>query len=356
MNKETKSFVEKLSLPRLQAGENIEWTAFMGYFYDKLSRYARWVTGKPRFEQDVASNALADVYVARMSFASVEHMVAHMFSIARYECFNILNGKGDFVMSDGILIKMDQYLIHAYREDMSLLERANYERWKDEMLQLLYEQAIRLPQRWRDFIFVYIKYGRGEVAKYQKAEARTNGNTERDVIFKRLKDMIEYKVTDIKGADQLVDLRLTFQRFTRKEKAVFAQASKGLSMAEIGQELNMGVRAVSKSLGRCIKKLRKVWNDPLMSPHLKLLPFVRAIQDPTVKQIVKEEILDKAEVDTGEMLSKRFTRKEMTEIIVLREERKLSWEAIAERMNSREQTVSKAYKENQTQTSKFKPR
>lgn len=356
MNKETKSFVETLSLQRLQAGENVEWTLFMGYFYDKLIRYARWVTGKPRFEQDVASNALADIYVARMTFGSVEHMVAHMFSIARYECFNLLSGKGDFVMSDGMLLKMDQYLIHTYDEKMTLTERAQYEQWKDTMLKLLYKQALRLPQRWRDFIFVYIKYGRGEIAKYHREEAKTNGNTERAVIFQRLKDMIEYQNSDIKGADQLADLRATFKHFTRKEKAVFAEATRGLSIAEIGEKLSMTYRAVVKSLGRCIRKLRKVWNDPMMSPHLKHLPFVRSIQDPEVKQIVKEEILDKAEMDTGEMLLNRYNREQIIDILTLRDQENLSWRAIAKRMNGSRHSVEKAYKENQTKTPKFKPR
>lgn len=287
-SKEIQRASATFDLDRLKTGDNDEWTIFVGYYMHRLTWYAKRMTRKERFAEDAACNAIASVYVARMTFSSAQHLIAHMYSLVKYECLSILKGHGDFIMSDDVLMKMDHYASIEHG-DMDFEERLQYERWKDRMIQILEDQAVRLPRRWRTLISLYLKYGREDVKKYETKKAKTNGAPEREYVFDRLREMILYNQHIESGMDkQLSDIRDAVSSFSKGEREIFSRSFRGATPAQVMVELGVTRLAVRKALQRCRNKLGKVWQDPMMGPHRKTHLFINSIQDPRIRAAIEE--------------------------------------------------------------------
>jgi len=325
-------------LEKLRAGDNEEWGAFMDHYYGRLMSYSFKITDQSRFCEDIASNAIAAVYVSRQTFNDLRHMVAHMFSLAKYECREIMNGRGNFIMSSDMVERLDYYM-SIDRAEMTIEERQKYEEWKDRMLSSIYEQAIRMPKRWKDMIFVYFKYGRNELKKYER-EAGIAGTQEKPVIFERLREMIMYNSQPF-SEKQLADIRNAFRSFGPRERQVFQEVLRGYTTDQIQQRLSISAQSVKKALEHGISKLRKVWNDPMMGSHRKLIPFVRSIKDAQILTIIEEEF---SRDFTRARTTCRLSAQDVIHIILLREQKAMNWSQIAVEIGCAPGAAREAYK------------
>lgn len=338
----TKSFTETLNLQRLQASDNIEWTAFVGYFSDKLRRYADFLGGEGRFSEDAAANAIANVYVSRGTFETVQHMVNYMFSSVRFEFYSVMKHQGRFMMGDDVLFKIDYYLSQANTEEMSAEERIAYEKWKDEAIAMLKDQAVRLPRRWRDFIMVYLQYGRNDLKKFER-QAGVDKSAEKESAFNKLRELM--RTTRLEEGDQLEQIRLTFRYLPRVEKRVLANALNCETAAEVSSKLKMTYKAVNMALTRTAGRLQKVYYDPLLNTHSSNFHFFRSVKDEKLLQIIKQEVV---EANSNKRCRKvKFTRENLVDITLLREQKGMSWENIGKAMNCHWKSARYAYLENQ---------
>jgi DNA-directed RNA polymerase specialized sigma24 family protein len=335
---------EILCLEKLQENDNTEWTLFMGYFGYKMLRYVRSITRGSRFDDDIVANALADVCVLRHTYKTMEDMINHLFASVKYEAYNVLYRYGArFVMDEEGLIETAS---PPALDATSLGERGEYERWKDSVREAVREQAQRLPRKVREFILVYLD-GNREDAKAKRKEFGINEDQYKGILA-RIRDMIETsKSSGRKTQDQLEAIRLAFRYLARQEKMVFAQALQCETIGEICDKLGETRTAVTEALGRCIRKLRTVWKDPILEHATQRLHKIRSLYTPELAAIIEDEL--RRESGKSKHIVK-LTRKQIDDIILMREQEKLSWDEIGRRMDTESKVVKRAYLEDNIET------
>jgi DNA-directed RNA polymerase specialized sigma24 family protein len=337
----TKEFTDKLDLKKLQDSDNTEWTAFIGYFSHRLHIFVRSLSGGSRFDEDIVANTLADIYITRQAYESAEHMVKHMFANVRFTTYNMLyRDNKSFLMDDDALVRVDSMVSRREEEEMSLEDRERYEYWKDEMCQEIERQSDRLPRKWKEFIITYLQGNRQDVRKMHK-ELSIGGEQHYKNVLQRIKNLIEHSKSGPASEDQLDQIRLTFRYFSHRERLVFSEALQCESLDDLADKVKMDKYLASETLGRCIRQLRKVWDDPMMDTWASRIEFVHSLRDERILSIVQEELIRKDTLNTKHVI--KLTRGQIMEVVQMREQLNLPWSEISRRMNIAPKTLKRNY-------------
>lgn len=343
MKNNNRPVAEILDLKRLQDGDNTEWTMFMGYFGYRLGHYVRAITGGSRFDDDIVANALADIYVLRHTYTEMDSMVKHLFASTKYEAYNVMYGYSSrFIMDEDSIIQISS---PPDLDTLSLSEREEYEQWKDNVREAIREQAQRLPRKVKEFILTYLDGNREDV-KAKRKELGVSSN-QYSTILSRIRNMIETsKSPSSKIQDQLESIRLVFRYLPRQEKMVFAEALQCATVDEICSKLDETKTSVEEALGRCIRRLRAVWKDPILEHGTRRLDKIHSLNTPELSAVIQEELRKDMGVAKREA---KLTRKQVDEIILMREQLKLSWSEIGRRMGIGSRVAKRFYLEDNIQ-------
>lgn len=326
---------ETLSLRDLQKGDNAQWSILFNFYYTRLKLFVPVPDGYERFKEDIAATALADIYIARSMFDSVDRMINHLFATARYHAHAVMARKeGKLVLDDDLLIKLGERL--PDREEMTVEQRAAYERWKDAAVKRILSIVPRLPSRWKTFLLSHLGYGRNEYIAHQRA-AGIFSNIERGTMAEKLRLLLEAAPPKNIYEMQEQEMREALRSLSPKEKKVLIASTDGVPVDIIALKLDITQKEVHKYLGKCTSKLKGVVNLP--DVFGSSLDFVRYIADGTFKELVKQELIE----GNTPRRPKTLSTQQVREIILLRDQQRMAWYKIGDKMGCTEETAKKAY-------------
>lgn len=340
---------ELINFEKIKAGDNDEWKFLLDTYKDRFRRYCSNITLVDRFTDDIVSNAIADAYISRNIMNSADHLIGHIFQFIRYESFNwMVKGPGKFVLDDNIIAKIEWFMSDHREDDMeTMLEK---EKWKDEMLNLLRQESRRLPPRWRDFATMHFTYRtRSEYWQWIKNDD-THSHT-RNSTFEALAKMVKFRLWNksSRPGNQIEEIKLLIRGMSKYKRSFF-RAMRGIErLGELCTVMKVQRGTAKRYISDFVVALRKIYYDPVLDFHhsSSCIRFLNTISDPEVAELFEQELF--CPPDTNEYTyGKRrngFTKEEMREIKLLRDERKLSWRKIAHVIHSDSQTAKKAYEQ-----------
>lgn len=326
---------ETLSLSLLQKGDEDQWDILISFYRWRLIAFTPVPEGKERFKEDIVANVIADVYIARSTFDSVEHLVNHMFAAARYESKNmIFRQEGQYLFHDEVLTRMSNYLSY---EAESLDDRLEYEKWKDEAIHRLTSSACRMPTKWKNFILVHLRYGREEIPAHRRALGLASV-PKREAVFSRIKELMASPQLDSIYELHESDMRAILRRLSKREKSILVKTASGISLPEIAAELKMTVDAVHAVASSLTRKLSEVVKLPNVFDSN--LDFVRYVSDGKLKELIDSELTGR--IDKNPI---RLTVEQVREIVLMRDEQMLAWVTIADRIGCDKEAAKRAYED-----------
>lgn len=327
---------ETLSLDLLKKGDEDQWDILISFYRWRLIAFTPVPEGQERFKEDIVANVIADIYVARSTFDSVEHMVNHMFAAVRYESKNMMTKReGRYLFDDDVLARMSDYLPS---EVESLDDRRKYESWKDEAISRLTSSACRLPTKWKNFILVHLKYGREEIPAHRRALGFAN-IPQRERVFAHIKELMAAPQPGSIYELHEHEMRIALRKLSKREKSVLVKTVAGMQLPEIAAELKMGTDAVRVIASRLTRKLSGVVKVP--DVFGTSLDFIKYIADGKFKELVKSEFEGRMDKTAAWKLNSEQIR----EIILMRDEQMLTWVTIAARIGCSQETAKNAYKD-----------
>lgn len=327
---------ETLSLNLLQKGDEDQWDILISFYRWRLIAFTPVPEGKERFKEDIVANVIADIYIARSTFNSVEHMINHMFAAVRYESKNMMmKREGQYLFDDEVLARMSDYVPS---ETESLDERLKYETWKDEAIRRLTSSTCRMPTKWKNFILVHLKYGREEIPAHRRALGFAS-IPQRERVFAHIKELMAAPQPGSIYELREYEMRTTLRKLSKREKSVLVRTVAGKGLPEIAAELKMEASAVRVIASRLTRKLSEVIKLPDVFDTN--LDFIKYISDGKFKELVDSELSGKI----NENPLRKLDNNQIMEIILMRDEQMLTWVTIAERMGCDKATVKRAYTE-----------
>ncbi len=322
-----------LSLERLKAADNREWEVFVEIFQPKVINYIRQLT-EERFLDDIFAESIINIFISRHMYNSLDHMIGSLHQFARHECFARGTKRPTrLLLSENIELFMDWDAYISEHEDEDLEFRKKKEDWKDKMLKLIADTASGLPPRWRAWIYLHLS---GKTTSEVWRESKAFGmhqTTARQLCIRRLKYLVEEELHGIKHdkptqLHMITDLvaRLPIDHLNVLKATLTCQ-----NQREAEETLGMSTSVFKGKIERVMQKLCKVYEGSSIRSPWRLLSRFEAIkntQDEEFWDAVNQGIAK----NTGEKITARgekvFTTAIAREIILLRDQKKMSWENI----------------------------
>lgn len=325
---------DPISLKKIVQGDNREWEVLYESLFGRLKSFVLMLVKSESGVEDIVSNSIADIYVSRHTFESIDHMIGYAFNYARIESFNwIFKGPGRFIMDDDIIVKMDWYVNLSPEEELSPMERAMKDKWKDDMLNLVNDVSRRLPNRWRRLVRAYLKcHSSADVRRIMGTQSTAESGYARKSCFGLLKKLISHKLTleESITEEETNSLREVIIDLTPRQKKIVKLALQGKKRRDIADIMKLTRGGLRSSLESIVHKIADVWNDPLLEDdHHFYFEFLSNPKGEVIDKIFREVILDTDETSWKHALRRIMTKDELREVHLLRLQKKMSWENLS---------------------------
>jgi DNA-directed RNA polymerase specialized sigma24 family protein len=338
-----------LSLKKLKEGDEREWTVFIEMFKPKVVSYIRALTDD-RFFDDIISESIINVFISRHMYNTLDHMIGSLHQFARYESFARGNKRSTrLLLSENIELFMDWDTYIDQHEEENLALRQKREDWKDKMLILIRDAASSLPPQWRAWIFLNLS-GKGikEVWRESKSIGMTQ-TSRQHLCIRRLKFLIE---TELYGEkiDQSTQLRMLTEMVSRFHKS-HLEIIKSIIVCDNQKDaealLNLSTGAYRGRIEKMLNKIARVYTSPYLRSPTKIrsrFDTIKSITDEQFWKAINEGIAK----NTGKTVSGKGVKvvdsSKARDIILLRDQQKMSWENIGIALHMDYRTAREIYR------------
>lgn len=316
------------NIHKIREGDNGEWTKLMKMMTPRLYSYALKVVQRACVAEDVVASTIADACISKKIFNSEDHMIGHMFVFCKLESQKAMFRTANrFILDNDVIAKMDWYLTfrgHVEQDDTD--ERIALDRWRDDMLLLLRTEARRLPRSWCNYVYMHLTYHTRK-EYWQKLEKGEFTLGQRYSTFNRLKALVNHRLNDPNTSDRMEDLRYVFRYLPRTQKAAIKAAMQYPTQREAAVSLGITRTTYNGRLNGAVSRIQRVYYDPIFDQAGGYMRFFNSITDTKLHVLLQEEIVESKTAGANNMPT--FTKKEVMNIILLRNEQHMSWQDIA---------------------------
>jgi DNA-directed RNA polymerase specialized sigma24 family protein len=325
--------LHNLDLTKLKSGDNEEWGRLLHLHAYRLRLRSTRFMDDDNWREDIVAGAIASTYSLRATFIDIEHLLNFMYKAIRYECLTLRKYTSRIVLDDGIAIALEEYPMSHPALGNAYAERLRWEDWQDRMLAMIREKSDRMPTRLKDFLLAWLDYGRQKFAARLR-ELGYENREQRVSALNRVRDIVRYNDDYITDEEKMENLGYELRKMTKRYREVILLAAKGRDIAQIRKQVGGTHKSVNQLFSYCSKKLSDVIGVPdIFYSHVDMVYYV--VKGPARAMIVREL--------EAPRLSYKLSKDVIRETVLLRDERRMSWDDISAQLGYSTTTLKKAY-------------